>query len=249
MQHNSNKVAGDLRACIRNLKVSFGGRSILSGVTCDLHVGEIVHLVGENGAGKSLFLNALSGWVMPREGKVLLHLNGPSALDPSRISPDELARNGLGRLWQDVRIHGTLTVFENLMIATPELPSNNPFLALIPLARLKTKEKEARDRAMHNLERFGLHDRANCLGGALSVGEMKRVALARLLQMNSKLLLLDEPLAGLDAAGADALIKDFKVLTGEGRSLLIVEHREELLSAIPGKVWLLQDGQIKTDKV
>jgi ABC-type branched-subunit amino acid transport system ATPase component len=201
-------------------------------------------MIGPNGAGKSLLLNIISGWMIPNEGTVLLRLNGGRIMQATKARPESLARAGLGRLWQDIRLHPHLSVLESVLLATPHLLTQDPFYALAGLPYVRKQEREARDRAMHCLAHFGLDGRANSLCGQLSVGEMKRVALARLLQMEARLWLLDEPLAGVDDATAEVLIEDFRALQKQHFTLLIVEHQGEKLAAIAGRTWFLQDGRL-----
>ncbi len=224
---------------VRNLGLSFGARPFVRGVNFSLRAGEIGHLTGENGSGKSSILNAISGLLRPSEGEIELSLNGHPSVNPARTTMQKLAALGLGRLWQDTRLHGCLTVLENVLIGMRGLPSNNPLLAISMLPFVRKREREAREQAMHRLEKFGLAHKADSLASELSVGEMKRVALARII--DAQVFLLDEPLCGVDAGGSDILIEHFARLQREGRTLLIVEHREELISALPGTVWLLKD--------
>jgi ABC-type branched-subunit amino acid transport system ATPase component len=231
-----------LRLRLQNLGLAFGAQALVRGVNLDLAAGEIGHLTGENGSGKSSILNAISGISAPSEGKIELRLDGDMLVDPAKTTPERIAALGLGRLWQETRLHGSLTVLENVLIGMTDLPSNNPFLAVSGLPFVRRCEREAREEAMHRLERFGLGHKADSLASELSVGEMKRVALARII--DAQLFLLDEPLAGVDVGGVEFLIDEIAKLQREGRTLLIVEHREELISALQGKVWLLKDGTL-----
>ena len=189
-------------------------------------------------------MNILSGFIRPDAGTIRLRLNGRE-LELIHTPPGRLARAGLGRLWQDIRLFPTMTVLENVLAATPDLIGQNPVMALAVWPFVRRQEREARERALSCLDLVGMADRADSSGDKLSVGQMKRVVLARLLHGEAELLLLDEPLAGLDrdtVGGLLALLE--RINREEGKTLLIVEHQHEHVTPICDATWYLSGGNL-----
>lgn len=232
------------RAEVRSVDLAFDGQEVLHGVTFDLQAGELALLRGENGSGKTVLLNVLSGYLAPDRGSVRLQLGG-EWIDAAHASPERLARQGVGRLWQDIRLFPSMTVLDNVMAGTARMLGESPLFALLARPAVLRQERAARERALDNLAALGMADRAASSCDMLSVGQMKRVALARLLQMEASLLLLDEPLAGLDAAAVESFARDLDRLRKEqGKTILVVEHRHDVLSRIADRVWTMNDGHV-----
>lgn len=232
----------------RDVALAFGGHHVLDGVDLDVQPGEIVLLRGDNGSGKTTLLNVLSGFTAPDRGSIRLGL-GSTVVDVRRETPERIARLGLGRLWQDIRLFPTLTALDNVMTATPALTGQNPLLALAAYSRVANQERNAREAALANLELVGMRERAASSADMLSVGQMKRVALARLLQMKARAWLLDEPLAGLDAHSSAALARDLDRLRRERDvAILVVEHRHDRLRSIADRVCILDQGRIEPER-
>ena len=233
-----------LCAIASGVSLRFGGQQVLDRLDFTLGTGELVMLRGENGSGKTTLLNALSGYLRPDKGDIQLRLSD-GWIDVTSIDPERLARQGVGRLWQDIRLFPTMTVLENVLAATPGLIGQNPLLAVVARPWVREQERIAHKQAMHNLSVVGMEHRADSSCNMLSVGQMKRVALARLLQMETKLILLDEPLAGLDSAAAEALVKDLAHLcTEHGKTILVVEHRYDRIEGIADRVCFLRKGKV-----
>jgi branched-chain amino acid transport system ATP-binding protein len=232
------------RVEVRAVDIAFGGQKVLNGVSIDLRSGELALLRGENGSGKTVLLNVLAGYLAPDRGSVRLQLGG-EWIDTTRWSPESLARRGVGRLWQDIRLFPSMTVIDNVLAGTPQMLGDHPVFALLARPAVLRQERAARDRALHNLALMGMADRPKSSCDMLSVGQMKRVALARLLQMEASLLLLDEPFGGLDATAVTALARDLDCLRREhGKTILVVEHRHDVVSRIADHVWTMVDGRI-----
>lgn len=246
-EQTAHQLAAGQPSCVavNDVSLSFGGQRILKSVTLELRMGEIVLLRGENGSGKTTLLNTMSGYIAPDRGTVKLFLGG-RWVDVHQISPERLAQLGVGRLWQDIRLFPTMSVLDNVLAATPRLIDKNPFLALMALPLSLRQQRQARELAMKNLSAVVMERRASSSCDMLSVGQMKRVALARLLQTEANLLLLDEPLAGLDADSSDSLVRDLdKLRTEYGKTMLIVEHRHDWIKNIADRVLSLSNGHIK----
>lgn len=232
---------------ISGLMLSLGGQALFDRLNFKLHVGEVVLLRGENGSGKTTLLNVLSGFIRPDAGQVLLCLGGHT-VNTATVSPERLTRMGLGRLWQDVHLFPSMSVLDNVLSASPELLARDSVAALARWPSLRKWERRAQERAMHHLAQVGLADRAFSTSERLSLGQMKRVALARLLQADADLWLLDEPLAGLDKPSADGLLGLLESLNASHRkSVIVVEHQHEQMAPICDRTWFLVDGQLRAE--
>ncbi len=228
-----NKVV--LRA--RGLTKAFDGQRILGGVDLTLKEGEIVLLRGENGSGKTTLLNILTGNVEPDAGTIE-YLAGDSpwacqfprhcfaSLNPlGQFTPEFVARGGFGRTWQDVRLFGSHTLRENITVADSRNPGENPFLALIAPGIGARHEKARQNSADATLARLGLGGRETSSADMISLGQSKRVAIARAVAAGARVLFLDEPLAGLDLEGIYEVTALLQNLVRErSLTLVIVEH-------------------------
>lgn len=231
-----------------NLSLAFGGTCVLDGVSFAIPKGRVILLRGENGSGKTTLLNVLTGFIRPDNGSLCFRFNG-KALDAGKHSPEQLARRGVGRLWQDIRLFPTMTVLENVLAATPGLMRQNPFWALAAWPFARNEETHARERALRHLKMVGMADRATSSGDKLSVGQMKRVAIARLLQAEAELLLLDEPLAGLDRSASTELLHVLTRINEEqGKTMLIIEHQHERMATVCDETWFLAGGHLSSER-
>lgn len=205
---------------------------MLECVDIELHGGQIALLRGPNGCGKTTLLNILSGFLKPDAGLATITFNG-RAVNILRQRPDRLAKLGIARLWQDIRLFATMTVLENVLAASPHAFGIHPFAALFSPFKVRRQEHAFRDQAMQWLDLLGMADRAHSSGDMLSVGQSKRVAIARMLQTGAHILLLDEPLAGLDRVSADKLVQDLNRLADTThKAMLVVEHNHDAITPV-----------------
>lgn len=238
-----------VRLCAEGLALAFGGQQVLRGVNLDITGGQIALLCGSNGCGKTTLLNILSGFLKPDAGNVSLVFNN-THVNVLNETPDRLARLGIARLWQDIRIFPTMTVLDNVLAASPHTIGINPFIALFALGRVKHQERIFREQAMDWLDLLGMADRAASSGDKLSVGQTKRVAIARMLQTGAKMLLLDEPLAGLDRESAEKLVHDLNRLADTThKAMLIVEHNHDAITPICDIRLTLENGCLHREKM
>src|SRR5947208_15347941 len=179
---------------VRDLTVRFGGIVALDGVSLDLNRGEILGLIGHNGAGKTTLFNCISGVIRPEGGSVFFETN-----DLTYAPPHERARLGVARTFQNLQLWGSMTVEENLMVPMDALGRRNTFSDALYLPFSRHGEPAASERARAILHVLDLGRYARTLAGDLPAGIQPRGAVARALAMRPRLLLLDEPAAGLDA--------------------------------------------------
>ena len=196
----------------------FGGVSGARDVSFHVRTGQVVGLIGPNGAGKSTVLNALSGVDRPSSGRVLLRGD-----DVSALPVHERARRGMGRTFQLQRLFPTLTVLENVALPLDSTPLTR--LAGGPRSVVGRSKAERSAKAAAALDRVGLAAVAGAQVGTLGAGQMRLVEMARLVAMDADVLLLDEPAAGLNHGEGEELFELVSALAGEGRAVLLVEHR------------------------
>lgn len=244
---------------IRDLRKTFGGQVVLDGASAELREGEVVLLRGNNGSGKTTLLNILSGNLEPDGGSIHLQVNGASEhfkfprrwwenLNPfDHFTPERVAREGVGRTWQDVRLFNSMTLAENIAVASPRQAGENPLNVLLRHGRMRREERCNREATSNRLRGLGLGDRENSSADRISLGQTKRVAIARAVQAGARILFLDEPLAGLDAQGIDYVLELLRELVREHRvTLVIVEHVFNIprVLDLADTVWTLRDGKI-----
>ncbi len=244
---------------VRGLCKAFGGQVVLDGVDLELHEGEVVLLRGENGSGKTTLLNILTGNMEPDSGEIDLfanshpeHFHFPrhwwQELNPwDHFTPERVAVEGVGRTWQDVRLFGSQTLLDNLAVARPDQPGERPWQIFTRPRRCSQSESDNQHTVAALLETLGLGNRGDSSADMISLGQTKRIAFARAAHASTKIIFLDEPLAGLDQAGRDNVLTVLKALASAHRlTLVIVEHVFNIPAILDfaTTVWTLSDGHI-----
>jgi len=199
---------------VREVSVRFDGVRALETVSFAIGEGELVGLIGPNGAGKTTCLRAITGALRPNGGRVLL-----DGRDLSGLPPHARVRLGLGLSQQLVRPFRSMTLAENVMLAAGLARTARPLLAL-----LQNDRGPERARALELLRRVGIEDAAAARPATLPLGVLKRLEVARALALGPRLLLLDEPLAGLNSAEARALADTIAALNADGLTVVLIEH-------------------------
>lgn len=258
--HGSNRVL--MR--VTGLRKAFGGQVVLDDVDLELREGEVVLLRGENGSGKTTLLNILTGNMEPDAGEMNLFANSHpehfrfprrwwQELNPwDHFTPERVASEGVGRTWQDTRLFGSQTLLDNLAIARPRQPGETPWRILSrPRSCLKA-ETENHEAVKGLLQSIGLGDRGDSSADMISLGQTKRIAFARSARANTKIIFLDEPLAGLDRKGIENVIAVLRSLASAHRlTLVIVEHVFNIPTILDfaTAVWTLADGRLTRESV
>jgi branched-chain amino acid transport system ATP-binding protein len=212
------------------LSKSFGGLAALSEVTLRLMPGEILGVVGPNGAGKSVFINLVTKFYGPSAGRVLLA--GEDATAHSRL---RMARAGVARTFQNIRLFKRMTVLENVLVADPTT-SQRPWSSLL-------RRREHTEHAAELLALMRLSHLADRPAGALPYGAARRLEIARALATRPRLLLLDEPAAGMNEEETAALVEDIGRARERVEGILLVEHDMSLIRALSSRLVALIAGR------
>jgi branched-chain amino acid transport system ATP-binding protein len=218
---------------VEALDKRFGGLKAVSGVSIEVRVGEIHAVIGPNGAGKSTLINLISGDLRPSSGTIAI--GGASV---TSLSPERRALAGLGRCYQKTTIFPRASAFENVRLAA-QARSPRPLAMLFPAWRDEAVNARARDA----LAIVGLADRAAATAGTLSHGEQRQLEIAMVLATDPKILLLDEPLAGMgqgEAGTMVALVRELK----RGRAVLLVEHDMDAVFALADRLTVMENGRV-----
>jgi branched-chain amino acid transport system ATP-binding protein len=211
-----------------------GGASILQGLDLEVGNGEFVGIIGPNGAGKTTLFNLLSGLLRPTEGSMRL-----TGRDLGGFSPAKIARLGIGRTFQTSLLFGAMPAFENVRIAAQARLGGS----LRWWHRPRRTDRAFAD-AMHALDAVGLADLAGRPAAALSHGDKRKLELAILVASQASVLLLDEPMAGVNSEDVPGLVKLIAGLHAEGRTVLMVEHHMPVVLGLAQRVAVLHHGQL-----
>jgi len=223
---------------VKGVSVRFGGLAALDDVNVDAAQGEIVGVIGPNGAGKTTFFNVICGFVRPDAGTI--SFDGKVL---RRVRPQRLSGLGIARTLQGVGLWDSLTVVENVMAGLHQQSRGDIASALLGLPRSSRDERRLRERAVASLDRLGIADRAERYPGSLPYGEQKKVALARALVTEPRLLLLDEPASGLSEGDIDSLADLVRELRLD-LALLLVEHHMDLVMSVCDRLEVLDFGRV-----
>ena len=222
------------------LTVRFGGITALEDVSVAIEPGEIVGLLGPNGAGKTTLFNAISGFVKPQTGRVVLR---GTAIE--RMFPYERVAVGLGRTFQHVKLFRGLTVEENLLAAQHRHLSASPFAAMLRLPSWRRDEADARERVERMLQTVDLRPWRNRFPWELSYGTVRFLELAAVLSLRPTVLLLDEPATGIQQKEVEALGPMLKRVRDEvGCAIFLIEHDMGLLMGVSERVYALDFGKM-----
>jgi branched-chain amino acid transport system permease protein len=221
------------------LKKHFGGIRAADDLTLALERGKVTALVGPNGAGKTTVFNLLTGFLMPDAGRVVLR-----GTDVTRLSPWKTVRLGMARSFQDVRLFERMTVLDNVLSAIPGQPGERLGPLFFTPRRTGDAERRNRDKGLGYLAFVGLAHKAGELASSLAFGEQKLVALARLIATEADVLLLDEPASGVDLQWVRRILELIRELAASGKTVCIVEHNLEVVTAIAEHAYFMEAGHI-----
>ncbi|MDI3306028.1 MAG: ABC transporter ATP-binding protein [Acetobacteraceae bacterium] len=237
---------------VAGLTMRFGGLVAVEQVSFSAMRGDITALIGPNGAGKTTVFNCITGFYRPSSGAVRLHLPGALPVDLHRLPGYRIARAGIARTFQNIRLFPGITALENLLVA-----QHNRLMAatgwgigaVLGLSRYPRAEREAIELARHWLQATALLDRADDPAGALPYGAQRRLEIARAMCTNPSLLCLDEPAAGLNPRESEELARLLLEIRAQGTSILLIEHDMGVVMKISDRVVVLDHGRLIADDI
>ena len=216
---------------------SFGGIAALRDITLEAPARRVTGIIGPNGAGKSTLLNVIGGLLRPDRGRIRL-----DGRDMTDVPVHQRAHSGLVRTFQISRELGELTVLENLLLARPGQTGEGVLNAFLKAGNVRREEREAAARARDILLRVGLWKLADASARSLSGGQKKLLELCRALMLSPKIILLDEPAAGVSPPMRAEISGVIKSLCAEGLTFVIVEHDMDMVAALCDRVYVIAEG-------
>jgi len=223
---------------VNGIGIAFGGVKAVDQVSLSVRPGEIYSIIGPNGAGKTTLFNLISGVYHTQSGSIRL-----AGQDVTGRRPYELARHGMSRTFQNLQVFTRMTALENVMTGRHLHEEHGLIGHMLHLPSTIAQERRTREAALACLARVGLADRAEDRAGSLSYGAMKRLEIARALAMEPKILLLDEPAAGCNAAETAEIDHLLVEIARAGLSIVLIEHDMKLVMGISDRVLVLEQGR------
>jgi branched-chain amino acid transport system ATP-binding protein len=223
--------------------IRFGGLKAVSDLNVDLKQGELVGLIGPNGAGKTTFFNLLTGVYVPSEGTISLageKLNG--------LAPHRITRKGISRTFQNIRLFNELSVLDNVKVAYHSHARHSMLSSILRLPSYFSGEKEMEEKAIEFLKIFKLEGFIHEKAKNLPYGQQRRLEIARALAANPKLLLLDEPAAGMNPHETHELMELIGFIREKfSLTVLLIEHDMKLVMGVCERIYVLDHGQLIAD--
>jgi ABC-type branched-subunit amino acid transport system ATPase component len=224
---------------LHNLNKHFGGLQAVKNASCDFPAGKITTVIGPNGAGKTTFFNLVTGFLKPDSGRVFL--NGA---DITGLLPHKIVKAGMVRTFQMVRVFPRLSLLDNLLLGDREVKGNTLFQALFPLKEDRRQFKQRQETALQSLEYIGLAQYAASMANDLSYGQKKLVEIVRALALKPKVLLIDEPLSGLNMIMIEKMLSLIGKIKNEGKTVILIEHNTDVVRRISDKIVVFNFGEV-----
>jgi branched-chain amino acid transport system ATP-binding protein len=238
----------DLLVRARGVTKRFGGLLAVNKVDFDIPRGSIVSLIGPNGAGKTTFFNMITGLYTPTAGEIVLDGKPVAWAKGSKVKslpPHRVTALGIGRTFQNIRLFSTMSVLDNVLVGLHVHLRSHWWDAVLRTPSQLREEYEARERARELLDLVGLREREDTWARNLPYGDQRRLEIARALGTNPKLLLLDEPTAGMNNAETRSLTDFIRRLRSElGLTVLLIEHDMRVVMGISDRVTVLDYGEV-----
>jgi len=222
----------------QGLHKNFGGVRAVSDISFDVPSRSIFAVIGPNGAGKSTLLNLVSGVYQPNSGSLSF-----AGLDLSGMRAHRRVRLGIARTFQKIRLFRQLSVLDNVVAGFHVRHKIPAWQYVVHGAAFAEDQRRCRDEAMRLLEFVDMSKRMHVMAGALSYGEQRMLELARALATRPKLLLIDEPAAGLNAAEVDGLLDRIRLLRDDGTTVILVEHKMDLVMNVADRIMVMDYGR------
>lgn len=228
----------------KGLSKSFGGIRAVNNAYLEVPQGSITGLIGPNGAGKTTLFNLLSNFIRPDKGEVFL-----DGQPIHQLPPYQIALKGCVRTFQVARVLSRLTVLENMLLASPGQTGENFLNVWFQGAKIRQQEQENRAKALDILDSIGLGEKAHDYAGALSGGQRKLLEIGRALMTEPKLILLDEPAAGVNPTLIGQISDHIIEWNRQGITFLIIEHNMDVIMSLCHHVWVLAEGTNLADGI
>jgi branched-chain amino acid transport system ATP-binding protein len=222
---------------VEHLSIAFGGVHALNDVSLAVAPGLVYSIIGPNGAGKTTLFNIISGLYLPEQGRVRL-----AGEEVTSLLPEELARRGLSRTFQNLQIFQRMTALENVMVGRQRHEATGIFADLLHLPAVGRQNRASRRAAASALDRVGLGGAAGRVASSLPYGALRRLEIARALATEPKLILLDEPAAGCNPVETADIAAIIRRLIGDGITIMLVEHDMRLVMNVSDQVHVLANG-------
>lgn len=225
---------------VRNLGIDFGGLTAVNHLDLDIYKGEIYGLIGPNGAGKTTVFNMLTKVYQPTRGTIKI-----AGKDMDKLNPVQANQVGVARTFQNIRLFSNMSVLDNVKTGMHNALKYGLFTSILRLPKYYKLEKESTEKAMELLKIFELDQFADLIAGNLPYGAQRRLEIARALATNPKLLLLDEPAAGMNPQETEDLMDMIrKIRSHFDISILLIEHDMKLVMGICERITVLNFGQV-----
>jgi len=223
---------------LRNVGKSFGGIKAVNNINMDFLSGRITGLIGPNGAGKTTIFNLIGGFIKVDEGEIYFKNE-----NITNLSPWEISKKGIGRIFQDIRVFKKLTVLENVLLGKSNA-GEYPYNVFLRFKEVGKEEKENVERARYWIKFVGLEGMENTPAENLSYGQQKLLSIARLLMGEYEVLLLDEPTAGIHPEIVKKFIELMRKIVENGKTIIFIEHNMNIVSEIADWLFFLKEGEI-----
>lgn len=223
---------------ITNLGKSFGGNRAVDGIDIELHPGEIVGLVGPNGAGKSTIFNLMTGFLRPNSGTITFKGDTITGL-----RPDQIARKGIGRTFQITLLFHGQTVLESMLAGHVRQERTGFWHALFNTGTYRRERMQAFEKSLDTLQFMGLTEWKDTLVNVLPCGLQRFLGIAQVIMSPVEILLLDEPLTGLNEEEISTLLDKLKQLRSQGISILLIEHHMKAVMSFCDRIVVINFGQ------
>ena len=224
---------------LQDVKRHFGGVKAVDGVSFEVPAGKVTGLIGPNGSGKSTLVNLIAGVLGLSSGEVRLH-----GKPISTEAADAVARQGVARTFQNIRLLPEASVLDNVLIGFYRLERSSMFSSLLGLPSSRSETRQLRDRGRELLARFEMSAFENVPAGGLAYGFQRRVEMMRAVASSPSVLLLDEPVAGMNDVEASALGNIFSRLAEDGMAVLVIEHNTRFVAELCEQVHVLDSGRL-----
>ena len=222
---------------IKNISKAFGETKVLQNLNIGFEKGKLYTIVGSNGSGKTTLFNLITGYLKLDSGVVLLN-----KLRIDNLNPVYINRHGITRTFQNLRIITQLTVKENILLSFKGNYGEKIWNAILPQKKLNAKYRELNEKSEEILERLHLSEVKHSLGGEISYGQQKLLTIGCCIANNANILLLDEPVAGIDKENYKRIFKTISQLKQEGKTIIQIEHNHSFIESLSDKIVYLIKG-------